>query len=252
MKAFINRLLAHFNYQIKRVVPADQEQYFLSHLSEELKARQQFLTYYGITLLLDVGANTGQYASLMRRIGYKGRIVSFEPLASAYGDLCQNAGNDGKWMCENFALGNEPGKSRIHVSKNSYSSSILDILPSHIHFDSDSQYVAEQDIEIRTLDSVFGNYFIEKDVVMLKIDTQGFEKNVLEGSIESLKTTTLLQLEMSIEPLYKNEVLFTEMVNYLQSIGFELFALENGIRNPESGKLLQVDGIFVNKMLTSK
>jgi len=247
MKAYINRLLAHFNYQVKRIVPADEEKYFLNHLSEELKARQQFLAYYGITQLLDVGANTGQYASLMRHIGYTGKIVSFEPLSTAFVVLKQNAATDEAWRCENFALGQSDESRVIHVSANSYSSSLLDILPSHIAYDAASQYVGEETINIKRLDDLFSSYCQPHDIVMLKIDTQGFEKNVLEGAGESLKKITLLQLEISVEPLYDKEVLFVEMVNYLQEAGFELFTLENGIRHPESGKLLQVDGIFVNK-----
>jgi hypothetical protein len=87
---------------------------------------------------------------------------------------------------------------------------------------------------------------------MLKIDTQGFEKNVLLGAENSLQNITLLQLEISIQPLYENEVLFVEMVNYLQDIGFDLFTLENGIRDPKSGKLLQVDGIFLNNKILNQ
>lgn len=252
MKIHINRLLKYFKIQIQRIIPVDPEQDFLAHLSEELQVRQLFLKYYGINILLDVGANTGQYAGLMRRIGYKGKIVSFEPLSSAYTGLANNAMDDNNWLYENFALGNTNEKAVIHVSGNSYSSSLLDILPSHIAYDADSRYVAEETIQIQKLDDIFQNYCQPEDVVMMKIDTQGFEKNVLEGAKESLPNITLLQLEISIEPLYDKEVLFVEMVNYLQEIGFELFTLENGIRNPESGKLLQVDGIFVNKNKVNK
>jgi FkbM family methyltransferase len=228
-------------------VPVDSEQQFLNTISEELQARQLFLSYYGINLLLDVGANIGQYSSLMRRIGYKGKIVSFEPLTSAFTELKKISDEDSNWTCENIALGNKEEKAVIHVSGNSYSSSLLNILPSHITFDSDSNYIAEETIEIKKLDDVFQNYCQPSDVVMLKIDTQGFEKNVLEGAKQSLNQVTLLQLEISIEPLYEKETLFLEMLNYLNEFGFDLFALENGIRNPESGKLLQVDGIFVNR-----
>lgn len=247
MKIHINRLLRPFNIQINRIIPVDPEQDFLSHLNEELQARQLFLNYFGVNVLLDVGANTGQYATLMRRIGYMGKIVSFEPLSSAFAGLTKNTLSDENWCCENFALGNAEEKAVIHVSGNSYSSSLLDILPSHIAFDADSDYVSEETIQVKRMDDIFSNYCLTGDVVMLKIDTQGFEKNVLEGARQSLKNITLLQLEISIEPLYDKEILFVEMVNYLQEIGFELFALENGIRNPESGKLLQVDGIFLNK-----
>jgi len=252
MKIHINRLLKHFKFQIHRIIPVDPEQDFLAHLSDELQSRQLFLNYYGINVLLDVGANTGQYASLMRRIGYKGKIVSFEPLSSAYAVLSNNAINHMNWQCENFALGNKEEKAVIHVSGNSYSSSLLDILPSHIAFDADSDYISEETIQVKRIDDVFADYCLPTDVVMLKIDTQGFEKDVLEGAQESLKNITLLQLEISIEPLYDKEVLFVEMVNYLQEKGFDLFALENGIRNPDNGKLLQVDGIFINKNKINK
>lgn len=252
MKIKINNLLRHFKLQLIRVKSVDTEQDFLSNLSEELCARQLFLSFYGINVLLDVGANSGQYATLMRRIGYTGRMVSFEPLKSAFTELKVKANGDELWECENFALGDIEKKGLIHVAGNSYSSSLLDILPSHIDFDANSQYVSEEEIQIKRLDDVFHNYCDSTDVVMLKIDTQGFEKMVLDGARRSLCEITILQLEMSIEPLYENEVLFVDMINYLQQEGFDLFALENGIRNPQSGKLLQVDGIFLNRNKTIK
>ena len=247
MKLHINRYLKYFNIQVQRIVPVDSEKEFIAQLSDELQSRQLFLAHFGINVLLDVGANTGQYASLMRRIGYKGQIISFEPLTSAFAALKEKVDLDNKWLAENFALGNQEEQSIIHIAGNSYSSSLLDILPSHIEFDANSRYIAEEIIQIKKLDDIYSNYCKLDDVVMLKIDTQGFEKNVLEGSKLSLKKMALLQLEISIEPLYENEILFVEMVNYLQAFGFDLFALENGIRNPQSGKLLQVDGIFINK-----
>jgi hypothetical protein len=125
---------------------------------------------------------------------------------------------------------------------------LLDILPSHIEFDTNSQYIAEEKISIKRLDDIFSNYCSDSDVVMLKIDTQGFEKMVLDGALESLKSIKFLQLEISIEPLYQYEILFIEMINFLEGVGFSLFALENGIRNPNTGKLLQVDGIFVRNI----
>lgn len=249
MRSLINQVLARFNYTIKRIVPADPEQYFLDHLPEELAARRLLLNYYQISTILDVGANTGQYASLTRRLGYKGRIISFEPIQSAYAQLMQNSANDNEWSCVNYALGSEPGTSIIHISKNSYSSSLLDILPSHLEFDNNSAYIDEQEIEIKTLDSVFNQLFKKGENYLLKIDTQGFEMNVLKGSRQSLSKIAFIQLEMSVEPLYTNETLFYEMYSYLINAGFELFTFENGIRNPKNGKLLQLDGIFINKAI---
>ncbi|HSU27024.1 MAG TPA: hypothetical protein VLJ68_01505, partial [Chitinophagaceae bacterium] len=56
----------------------------------------------------------------------------------------------------------------------------------------------------------------------------------------------IIQLEMSIVPLYENEMLYVDMIDHLARKGFQLYSLENGFSNPETGKLLQVDGVFVN------
>ena len=82
---------------------------------------------------------------------------------------------------------------------------------------------------------------------MLKIDTQGYEKNVIDGATKSLGSIKVIQLEMSILPLYENEMLYVDMINYLDKKGFQLFSLENGFSDQHTGQLLQVDGIFVQK-----
>ena len=127
------------------------------------------------------------------------------------------------------------------------SSSILNILPEHIKSAPTSEFVAKQNIKIKRLDSIFENFFEECDNVMLKIDTQGYEKNVILGAENILSKIKIIQLEMSIVPLYENEILFIEMINFLDSKGFELFSLENGFADTKTGKLLQLDGIFINK-----
>jgi hypothetical protein len=82
---------------------------------------------------------------------------------------------------------------------------------------------------------------------MVKIDTQGYEKNVIDGATASLDKIKVFQLEMSIFPLYENEMLYLDMIQYLDNKGFQLFTLENGFSDPKTGQLLQLDGIFVNK-----
>src|SRR5580692_1034730 len=85
--------------------------------------RQRFLRDAGVTVVLDVGANTGQYACELRKHGYTGRLISFEPLAAPYGILAQLADHDHR--CLQVALGNEDGSARINVSENIVSSSLL-------------------------------------------------------------------------------------------------------------------------------
>jgi hypothetical protein len=87
---------------------------------------------------------------------------------------------------------------------------------------------------------------------MLKIDTQGYEKEVLIGAKNSLKDIFLLQLEMSLVPLYKNELLFLEFIDFLGREGFRLYSFEQGFSDPVNGRMLQLDGIFINEKLQNK
>lgn len=215
--------------------------------NKDLKRRFKIIEYCSIDTLLDIGANTGQYSRKMRKWGYDKKIVAFEPLRDAYSALKKYADKDEQIMAYNYALGDKNMKSVINVSGNSYSSSILSILPSHVQSAPKSAYIAQQEIEIKKLDDVFNSIVPEGSRVMMKVDTQGYEKNVIDGATESLGRITVVQLEMSIVPLYENGMLWIAMVQLMESKGFQLFSLENGHYNRNSGQLLQVDGIFVNK-----
>ena len=215
----------------------------------ELERRLKIIDHCNINKLLDVGANEGQYASLMRELGFNGEIISFEPLSKAYQVLEKESAKDKKWQSFNCALGDSDTKSVINIAGNSQSSSILSMLPEHIDSAPESKFVDTEEIEIKTLDKIFNEIAKPGDSLMLKIDTQGYEKMVLDGAAENLHKFAILQLEMSTVPLYNNEMLYMEMINYLAEKGFVLYAFETNFINPQSGKLLQLDGIFVNEKL---
>lgn len=210
----------------------------------DLRRRKKLLEYYEITKILDVGANIGQYATEVRNLGFKGEIISFEPVKDVYQLLCQKAKKDRRWNCFNYALGDEEKEMSINISKNTFSSSILDILPSHVNNAPQSKTTHKETIIIKKLDSIYKTLIKEEEKVLLKIDVQGFEKQVLQGAQKSLSNIKGVQVEMSIEELYKDELLFMKMIELLESQGFKLNSLENGFFNQNSGKLLQVDGIF--------
>lgn len=232
----VNKLLKKVNLEIKTYPDFDS------------KRRMQIINNYKIDTLFDIGANCGQYSKNLREMGYNGKIISFEPLKSAFEKLEQVSSGDKKWIVNNYAMGDKNIKSVINVAGNSYSSSILDMLPNHLNSAPESRYINKQEIVIKKLDSIYSSFCSIKNSVMVKIDTQGYEKNVLDGAAKSLKNIKIIQLEMSILPLYENEMLFIEMINYLDKKGFQLSSLENGFADPYTGQLLQVDGIFTQKV----
>lgn len=219
----------------------------IKYPTHELETRLKIMDYCKINKLFDVGANKGQYAILMRKLGFTDSLISFEPLSDAFVELQKVAEKDKNWTVNNYALGKVNSENTINIAANLQSSSILEMLPAHLKSAPQSEYVGTEKIEVKTLDSVFGSCYQEGDNVMLKIDTQGYEKRVLEGAEKSLANVRLIQLEMSTIPLYSNELLFHDMIKFLDEKGFRLFALETNFLNPHTGQILQYDGIFVNK-----
>jgi FkbM family methyltransferase len=237
MKRLIQNLLNKIGFQIKRYPDAD------------ISRRLKLINHYKINKILDVGANIGQYSLELRKFGFKGYILSFEPLSGIYSKLKSNAKNDKKWQTFNFAIGNEEGNTLINVAGNTFSSSINNMLESHLKVEPSSRYICTENITIKRLDTIFNSFHSSCDVILLKIDTQGYEKNVLEGASRSLDNILLIQLEMSLIPLYENELILADMIKFLEQKKFELVSLENGFINEETGQLLQVDGIFINKQI---
>lgn len=237
MKTYLNRFLKKINLEL------------ISYPSHDILRRMHLMKMLDINVLFDIGANIGQYATDIRNYGYKGKIFSFEPINDVFEELNKNALNDKEWSVFNYAIGNADEKSVINIAQNSFSSSLLRMLPNHLKSAPESQYVSKQEIIVKAIDSIFQSLCTSDDKVMLKIDTQGYEKNVIDGAQQSLKHIKLIQLEMSLQPLYENELLMCEMIKYLDERNFELFSIENGYSDYKTRRLMQVDGIFVKKGL---
>ena len=209
--------------------------------------RHQLLNRIQADMVLDVGANAGQYGRRLRRLGYQGRIVSFEPLSVAYSRLHEAAGADTRWCAENTALGDHDGTATINIAGNSWSSSLLDMLPLHLQAAPESAYVGTETIRVARLDSVFDHHVSQDDKVFLKIDTQGFTSKVLAGGEQSLGRIAGLEVELSTYPLYRDEPLIHEVLASLSSRGFNVFYLEPEVVDQATGKQLQLNGLFLKE-----
>jgi FkbM family methyltransferase len=234
VKAFIKRFAKRFGYEIVGPPRAFAIPRSLIGLIEQEQ----------INLVLDVGANTGQFGGDLRAAGYTGRIISFEPLASAHAILRKHAQNDRNWsIADRTALGAQAGEVEMHVSGNSVSSSILGMLPSHAKAEPESDYVGTETVPVNRLDDITS--LTSTDRVLLKIDVQGYETQVLEGARSVLGSCRAVISEMSLVPLYEGQVLARHIWDLMEAQNFEPWSLEPCYRHPRTGRMLQFDGLFV-------
>ncbi len=195
---------------------------FHPETSDSAKVRA-VLRYLNIDLVLDVGANTGQYAQGLREGGYRGRIVSFEPLTSAHASLERNAARGVAGGLSTRVARSATAKSQItiNVAGNSVSSSVLPMLAQHANSAPESRYIGSETVPLSRLDSAAAPYLVDAGGVYLKIDTQGFEAVVLAGASEFAATVpSRLQLELSLVPLYEGQRLWRRLLGRICGQGF--------------------------------
>lgn len=178
---------------------------------------RRFFATHPIDLVIDAGANLGQFGQSIRNKGYSGRILSFEPVAYVYAQLCRAIAQDPLWSAVQLALGAETGEATINVSPNHTLSSFLRESETFQAFGFDTNSSPET-VGVARLDDLL----VEQlgSAIFLKADVQGFEKQVLEGARETLCRTHAVYLELPIEHLYEGGWSFPEAIRYLDDLGF--------------------------------
>ena len=161
---------------------------------------------YNINCVLDVGANTGQYGVELRRAGYKGHIISFEPVSAVFAQLQRHCADDAKWTAHNIALGREDSSETINIAKNSSFSSFLTPLTDHeLELKGGEIVEKTETVSVRRIESVIDEVsaHIGGTNFFLKMDTQGFDLQVLEGLGSQGDRIIGLQSEVSVLPIYE-------------------------------------------------
>ncbi|QHT68840.1 FkbM family methyltransferase [Rhodocytophaga rosea] len=242
MKKTLKNLFRKLGYEVSK--------YSLAHSAHALQ--KHLIQQNQFDLIIDVGANSGQYGVLLREIGYVGKIISFEPIPAIFTLLQKTASQDSKWEIHNYAIGNEDGTISINVSENTYSSSILPMLNTHLEAAPESRYVKQESIAIKKLSSILTSAYLTKyKSILLKIDVQGYEMPVIEGAIPLLPGIKMVQTELSFVPLYEQAPLYTDIIEKMKETGFDFFTFIPEFIDQSSGRLLQADGVFVNRKLLS-
>ena len=115
------RALRKFGFDIRRYPQRDYELTLKTLIDQR-----------GIELVVDVGANTGQFCQSLRAVEHRGDMVSFEPMQVAFAELETNSGDDARWQVRKLALGGTAGELEINIAANSYSSSLLPMEQAHL------------------------------------------------------------------------------------------------------------------------
>lgn len=234
-KKIIKSLIHAAGFDLRYLNPSSNPAFQL------LKALDRF----EVDLVLDVGANVGQFAAELRSVGYRGELVSFEPLSVAHHALSEAASRDSKWQVHaRGAIGDHDGEIEINIAGNSVSSSVLPMMESHSSAAEDSAYVGAERVPIFRLDSVAPTYLEKSRCPFLKIDTQGYEWQVLDGARETLPRVRGVLCELSLVPLYEGQRLWMDMIQRLEAEGFTLWSIQKGFSDPRDGRTLQVDATF--------
>ena len=206
------------------------------------------IDYLKIDYIIDVGANEGQFAEKMFGNGYRGTMISFEPIQSCHQKLVQKSMKKSNWkIAERMALGSKNENIEINISSNLVSSSILDMKKNHLDAEPESKYITKEKIQVKMLDDVLLLDEIKNKNILIKIDVQGYEMEVLKGASVILKHCKMICIELSLVTVYENSLPYDKVISFLNESGFYLFGLQSGFVDNITGQVLQVDGIFVRK-----
>lgn len=209
-----------------------------------VQRRIALMKRHRINLVLDIGANAGQYGKSLRALGYRGRIVSFEPLSDAFATLQRAAANDPLWTCHNLGLSDADGTAVLNVSANSYSSSFLPVSARSVRIEPGIGYVGQQQARLQRLDDMIGEIARPGEAVYLKIDTQGYELNVLKGAVKTLRQVPLIQVETAFSSGYEGQPLIEDVIRFLRETGYRIVAMEPGWEDVRTAEMLETDLLF--------
>lgn len=209
---FIQRLVRRLGYEL---VPS----WRMANLAMSAHLQSLFVEYQ-VGAVLDVGANFGQFRDFLRHeVGFNGPVHSFEPIPEAAARLRQRALTDPNWVIHEMALGSAPGTASFNVMKGSAFSSFLDPKGSAPQ-EFNGANVADRriSVSVETLDRVLSTLGLTRPY--LKMDTQGFDLQVVAGGRMSIENVVALQTEAAVIPIYEGMPRFDEVMLSLQHQGF--------------------------------
>lgn len=210
---------------------------------------RDLLRLYQINCVFDVGANVGQFARNLRRIGYDGYICSFEPVKSAFEILETQFKGDPKWRGYNWALGCQDAQQPFNVIEDATNmSSFLALL-------NGDMTLRTVDVKMRRLDSIFSKVVsacrLDTANVFVKLDTQGYDLEVIRGGEKCLDRILGIQSEVSVQPIYSGIPHYLDVLRYYEELGFHLCSVSDVLRDNAQNRLVEINCILMRPLAAS-
>jgi len=240
LKRLIQRASRVVGLHVGRYPPVDSLEYHLKTLLRELR----------IDCVLDVGAHEGEFAALLRDLDYTGQIISFEPVRASFDALTRKRAFDKAWSAQNVALGAEDGEFEMNIYQGSVFNSFLKPAENgSSRFGAATEIVRTEKVPMRRLESVIDEIVAARPGarIFLKVDTQGFDLQVIRGAGRRLDAIRALQTELAARSTYAGMPTLPEALRELNALGFELTGMFPVARELDHLRVIELDCVMCLK-----
>lgn len=237
----VNSVARKFGYQVSRYPVETSLDYHLMELIRKLD----------ISVVVDVGAHHGEYALRLRRLGFTGSIVSYEPSPEAFAVLAERANPDPNWSVVQKAASNRDGEAKLVIYGQSQLNSLFEASDyGSANWGEDMGRRGSLSVETCRLQPMIRELKKAHNRVLLKVDTQGNDLTVLEGTDSELHSVHALQVEVPVQSIYAGVSDFLETVGRLTDLGFDITGMFPIMRDPRDGlRVVEFDCILCNRRL---
>ena len=187
----------------------------------------RYLCELDIEKIIDVGAHKGEFLEKMLKIEKVNSFYAFEPQKNIFDELSEKFSNNKKVTLFNYAMDKEITKKKLKINKLSMTSSLAEINENSLYIkfknflsQAKSNFEYEYEVQTNTVDKIFEGISLKK--TLLKIDVEGFEINVIEGSKIKLKEIPFVLIENQFGNHYKNNN-FDNIINLLLKHNFKIY-----------------------------
>lgn len=240
-KQVIQKAMHAIGFHVGQYPPVDSLAYHIKTVLREL----------AIDCVLDVGAHDGEYAGFLRDLGYTGEIISFEPVRSSFETLRKARTSDKHWCGQNVALGAEEGELEMNIYAGSVFNSFLkpatDVTA---RFRDDTRLVRVEKVHVRRLETVVDEILAARPQanIFLKMDTQGYDLQVIRGGGRRLESIRALQTELAARWTYAGMPTLSESLSELDRLGFELTGMFPVARELDHLRVIEFDCVMSRKL----